>query len=57
MLALAALGVILIGGVLALVAFGGGDSGSAAISSDVCKEQSFPGLEPKHLGNVDASVK
>jgi Protein of unknown function (DUF3105) len=55
-LALAALGVILIAGVLALVAFGGDDSGSAAISSDVCKEKSFPGLEPKHLGSVDANV-
>ena len=56
MLALATLGVILIGGVLALVAFGGDDSGSAAISSDVCTEKSFPGLEPKHLGSVEASV-
>jgi hypothetical protein len=56
-LALAALGVILIGGVLALVAFGGDDSGSAAISSDVCKEKSFPGLQPNHLGSPDAKVK
>ena len=56
MLGFAALGVILLGGVGALVAFGGDDGGSAAISSDVCKEQSFPGLEPKHLGKVDANV-
>ena len=57
MLALAALGVILIGGVLALVAFGGDDSGSAAISSDVCTEKSFPGLQPNHLQTPDATVK
>jgi hypothetical protein len=55
-LALAALGVILIGGVLALVAFGGDDGGSAAISSDVCKEKSFPGLQPDHLQSPDAKV-
>ena len=56
MLAFAALGVILLAGMLALLAFGGDDGGSAAISSDVCQEQSFPGLEPKHLGSPDANV-
>jgi Protein of unknown function (DUF3105) len=55
-LGFAALAVILLAGVGALVAFGGDDSGSAAIGSDVCTEASFPGLEPKHLGNVDANV-
>ena len=56
MLAFAALGVILLAGMLALLAFGGDDGGSAAISSDVCQEQSFPGLEPKHLSSPDANV-
>jgi Protein of unknown function (DUF3105) len=55
-LAIAGLGVILLAGVLALLAFGGDDSGSAAINSRVCKEESFPGLEPKHLANPDANV-
>jgi len=55
-LAFAALGVILLAGMLALLAFGGDDGGSAAISSDVCQEQSFPGLEPKHLTSPDANV-
>jgi uncharacterized protein DUF3105 len=55
-LAFAALGVILLAGMLALLAFGGDDGNSAAISSDVCQEQSFPGLEPKHLANPDANV-
>jgi hypothetical protein len=51
------LGVVLLAGVLALVAFGGGDdSSSATISSDVCKEASFPGLDPKHLASPDANV-
>ena len=55
-LAFAALGVILLGGMLALLAFGGDDSGSAAIESKVCKEESFPGLEPKHLSSPNANV-
>ncbi|HEU5065433.1 MAG TPA: DUF3105 domain-containing protein [Gaiellaceae bacterium] len=55
-LAFAALGVILLGGVLALVAFGGDDGGSAAIESQVCKEESFPGLEPEHLSSPDGNV-
>jgi Protein of unknown function (DUF3105) len=55
-LAFAGLGVILLGGVLALLAFGGNDSGSAASDSRVCSEESFPGLEPKHLSNPDANV-
>lgn len=55
-LAFAGLGVILLAGVLALLAFGGDDSGSAALDSRFCKEQSFPGLEPKHLSSPDANV-
>jgi Protein of unknown function (DUF3105) len=55
-LAFAALGVILLAGMLALLAFGGDDGGSTAINSDVCKEQSFPGLEPEHLADPDANV-
>ena len=58
MLAVAGLAVILIASVLALVAFGGGDDGgSSAINSRVCKEASFPGLQPDHLASPDASVK
>jgi hypothetical protein len=55
-LAFAALGVILLAGMLALLAFGGDDSGSAAIESNVCTEESFPGLEPKHLASPNANV-
>jgi uncharacterized protein DUF3105 len=55
-MAFAGLGIILLGGVLALLAFGGGGSGSAAISSKYCREESFPGLAPKHLSNPDATV-
>jgi Protein of unknown function (DUF3105) len=56
-LAFAGLGVILLGGILALVAFSGGDGGSAAIDSTYCTEKSFPGLAPKHLSNPDDNVK
>jgi hypothetical protein len=55
-LAFAALGVILLGGVLAMLAFGGDEGGSAAINTRFCKEQAFPGLAPKHLANPDANV-
>jgi hypothetical protein len=55
-LAFMGLGVILLGGVLALVAFGGDDSSSATISSRNCTEESFPGLDPKHLASPDANV-
>lgn len=55
-LAFAGLGVILLGGVLAMLAFGGDEGGTAAISSQSCKEESFPGLQPKHLGSPDANV-
>ena len=56
-LAFAGLGVILLGGILALVAFGGGDGTPAAINSKDCTEESFPGLAPKHLSNPDANVR
>jgi hypothetical protein len=39
-----------------MLAFGGDDGGSAAINSRVCKEESFPGLEPKHLASPDGNV-
>jgi Protein of unknown function (DUF3105) len=56
-LAFAGLGVILLGGVLALVAFGGGDGNSStAIGSRFCTEQSFPGLQPAHRNTPDAKV-
>ena len=56
-LAFAGLGVILLGGILALVAFSGGDGSSAAINSKNCTEESFPGLAPKHLSNPDETVR
>lgn len=39
-----------------MLAFGGDEGGSAAINSRFCKEESFPGLEPKHLASPDANV-
>jgi uncharacterized protein DUF3105 len=51
------LGVVLLAGVLALVAFGGDDdSSSATISSRYCSEKTFPGRAPRHLLNPDANV-
>jgi hypothetical protein len=56
-LAFAGLGVILLGGILALVAFGGGNGGSsAAIGSRYCTEESYPGLQPAHRNTPDAKV-
>jgi Protein of unknown function (DUF3105) len=55
-LAFAGLGVILLGGILALVAFSGGDASSSAIDSKYCTEESFPGLAPDHLATPDAKV-
>jgi hypothetical protein len=55
-LAFAGLGVVLLGGILALVAFGGGDGSSAAISSKYCTEESFPGLQPEHRNTPNAKV-
>jgi Protein of unknown function (DUF3105) len=49
--------VVLLGGILALVAFSGGDGSSAAIDSKYCTEESFPGLAPRHLSNPDDKVK
>jgi len=54
------LGVLLLGGVLAVVAFGGGGSSSASgglISTSSCTEKEFPGLPPKHLNNPNTAVK
>ena len=55
-LAFAGLGVILLSGILALVAFSGGDGSSAAIGSKYCTEESFPGLTADHLQSPDAKV-
>jgi Protein of unknown function (DUF3105) len=58
-LAFVALGILLAGGILAVVAFGGGDSSSASgglISTSSCTEQEFPGLKPRHLNNPNANV-
>jgi Protein of unknown function (DUF3105) len=55
-LAAAGLGVILLGGILALVAFGGGGGGSTTIGSRHCTEQSFPGLQPEHRNTPEAKV-
>jgi hypothetical protein len=49
--------VILLGGILALVAFSGGDGSSAAINSRHCTEESFPALAPRHLSNPDDNVR
>ena len=58
MLAFAALGILLLGGVLAVVAFGGGGGGSASalINTGACAEQEFPGLKPQHINNPNATV-
>jgi hypothetical protein len=59
-LAFAALGILLLGGVLAVVAFGGGGGGGSAsgslINTSACTEQEFPGLKPQHINNPDAKV-
>jgi hypothetical protein len=55
-LALAGLGVILLGGVLALVAFSGGGESSTVIGSRYCTEKSYPGLQPEHRGTPEAKV-
>jgi hypothetical protein len=60
LLAFAALGILLLGGVLAVLAFGGGGSSSASgglIQTNSCTEQSFPGLKPAHLSSPDAKVE
>jgi len=57
-LAFVGLGVLLLGGVLAVVAFGGG-GGSASgglISTSACTEQEFAGLKPQHINNPNANV-
>jgi Protein of unknown function (DUF3105) len=57
-LAFVALGVLLLGGVLAVVAFGGGGSSASGslITTGACTEQEFPGLKPQHINNPDAPV-
>jgi hypothetical protein len=57
-LAFVALGILLVGGVLAVVAFGGGggSNSGALISSSACTEQQFKGLKPAHLNNPNAPV-
>ena len=59
-LAFAALGVILLVGVGAVFAFGGGGSSNASgglIQTGSCTEEEFKGLPPAHLQNPDAPVK
>lgn len=53
-----AAGVLLLGAVLALLAFGGDDGGGtkSGISSKYCSEESQRGLPPRHLSNPDAKV-
>jgi hypothetical protein len=56
----AASGIVILGAVLAFVAFGGsgGGSGSTAVTgSKSCVETSYPGLAPKHLTSPDQKVK
>jgi Protein of unknown function (DUF3105) len=58
-LAFIALGILLAGGILAVVAFGGGGSSSASgglINTSSCTEQEFPGLKPRHLNSPNANV-
>jgi hypothetical protein len=58
-LAFAALGVIMLVGVGAVFAFGGGSSNAsgALIQTSACTEEQFKGLPPAHLQNPDAPVK
>jgi hypothetical protein len=57
LLAFAALGILLLGGVLALLAFGGGSNASGGlIQTTSCTEESFPGLKPRHISNPNANV-
>ena len=59
MLAFAALGIVLLAGILAVFAFGGNGGSSASgalISTSSCTEQQFKGLPPAHLQNPDAPV-
>jgi hypothetical protein len=57
-LAFAALGVLLLGGVLAVLAFGGGGSSASGdlINTSSCTEQQFKGLKPQHINNPNANV-
>jgi hypothetical protein len=50
-----AAGLVILGAVIAFLAFGSG-GGSSAISSKNCRETSYPGLQPKHLSSPDAKV-
>ena len=59
-LAFAALGIILLVGVGAVFAFGGGGSSNATsrlIQTGSCTEEEFKGLTPAHLQDPDAPVK
>ena len=59
-LAFAALGIILLVGVGAVFAFGGGGGSNASsrlIENRSCTEEEFKGLPPAHLDNPDAPVK
>ena len=59
-LAFAALGILLLVGVGAVFAFGGGGTSSASgalIQTGSCTEEQFKGLPPAHLQNPDAPVK
>ena len=57
-LAFSALGIILLAGVLAVFAFGGGTSNAsgALIQTSACSEEQFKGLPPAHLQNPNAPV-
>ncbi len=57
--AFVALGILVAGGIFAVVAFGGGGGSSASgglISTSSCTEKEYPGLKPKHLNSPDAKV-
>jgi hypothetical protein len=55
---LSAVGLVVLGGLIAFVALGsGGGGGSSAISSKDCVEKSYPGLAPEHLTSPDQKAK
>jgi hypothetical protein len=59
-LAFSAVGILLLGGVLAVFAFGGNGTSSASgglIKTGSCTEEQFKGLPPAHLQNPNARVK
>jgi hypothetical protein len=59
-LAFAGLGIVMLAGVLAVIAFGGsgssGEASGALLTTGSCTEKQFKGLPPQHLQNPDTAV-